>query len=231
MSDITSDYSTDSSEDDILLPPIIPVAIMAAVMEEEELQEQEEASTSACAHATEAAMAVLSARLFQDQQPNTCKRVYIKYDCKRSRAAVIQDYFGPTPIFNDQQFERFFWISKGIAQIILEECGRINLFFRDGIDASNRRSICVKVKFLMALKCLTFGVSPACFQDSFQMGELTGILCIKHFCRVLCQQGLFRQTYLRQMSHFDAIRVTGLHKQQHGIDGLIGSLDCMHIQW
>jgi hypothetical protein len=130
ISDISSDYLADSSEDDILLPPIIPVAIMATRMEEEGIQEQEDASTRACARAAEAAMAVLSAQqqLFQDQQPQTCKQIHIKYDRKRSRAAVVQNYFGPTPTFNDQQFEQLFWISKGIAQIILEECGRTNLF-------------------------------------------------------------------------------------------------------
>jgi Plant transposon protein len=33
------------------------------------------------------------------------------------------------------------------------------------------------------------------------------------------------------MNRADAYRVTALHKEVHGIDGLIGSLDCMHGGW
>jgi flagellar biosynthesis protein FliQ len=63
----------------------------------------------------------------------------------------------------------------------LEECGRSNLFFRDTVDASKRRSICIKLKLLMSLKCLAFGVSPSCFQDYFQMGELSVFFVSKTF--------------------------------------------------
>jgi hypothetical protein len=56
MSDISSDYATDSSDDDILFPPIIPVAIIAATMEEEEEME----SNSTGARDADAAMTVMS---------------------------------------------------------------------------------------------------------------------------------------------------------------------------
>jgi Plant transposon protein len=33
------------------------------------------------------------------------------------------------------------------------------------------------------------------------------------------------------MNRVDAIRVTHLHSWQHGVNGMIGSLDCMHVGW
>jgi hypothetical protein len=57
------------------------------------------------------------------------------------------------------------------------------------------------------------------------------VFFVSKICNVLWQHGFSRETYLCQMSCDDAIRVTGLHKQQHGVDGLIGSLDCMHVGW
>jgi hypothetical protein len=181
--------------------------------------------------AQQAAFAVLSARrrLFDEITPPKAKRSFIQYDRERARAAVEQDYWGPSPIFNDKQFERFFRISKPVAQFILEECCKVNDFFKDSYDATKRRSICVKVKLMMGLKCLAFGVSPTCFQDYFQMGETTGILCVKNLCSVLCHAGDIRQNYLRAMNRADAKRVVELHNIQHGVNGLIGSLDCMHI--
>jgi Plant transposon protein len=107
----------------------------------------------------------------------------------------------------------------------LEECGRTNDFYKDSYDATKRRSICVQVKLMMGLKCLSFGVSPSLFQ----MGELTSILCVKNLCSVLCQDGDFRNYYLQAMNRADTKRVVELHNHHHGVNKLIGSLDCMHI--
>jgi hypothetical protein len=52
-------------------------------------------------------------------------------------------------------------------------------FFTSRVDAAGKESICPKVEFLMALKMLCYGVSPAAFQDYFQMGLLTAHDCLK----------------------------------------------------
>jgi hypothetical protein len=53
--------------------------------------------------AQEAAIAVLSAcrQLFDKETTPKTKRVLVKYDRERARSAVLQDYWGPYPIFSD----------------------------------------------------------------------------------------------------------------------------------
>jgi hypothetical protein len=135
------------------------------------------------------------------------------------------------PIFSDKQFERFFCVTLTIAQQLLYACANSSVLFVDGYDATKRKSICPKVKILMCLKCLAYGVSPSAFQDYFQMGESTGLLYLKTFCCIVCHDCTFRDVFFRQMNRSDALRITELHRYQHGINGMIGSLDCMHVAW
>ena len=80
----------------------------------------------------------------------------------------------------------------------------------------------METKVLMGLKCLAFGVSPACFPDFFPMVESTGRECVT---RVVATAPELREVYLRPMSRSDAQRVTKMHFELHGIPGNMGSLD------
>ncbi len=50
-----------------------------------------------------------------------------------------------------------------------------------------------------------------------------------------CTQSGWKQTditqFLRYFTKSDAKNMTMLHKNQHGVKGMAGCLDCMHIQW
>jgi hypothetical protein len=109
--------------------------------------------------------------------------------------SVEKDYWGIPALFNDRQFERIFRITRSIAQNLLQRCCSSSLFFWDGYNATKRQAICPKVKLLMALKCLAFGVSPVAFIDYFQMGESTGVLCLKSFFHLLCTDEVLLDMY------------------------------------
>jgi hypothetical protein len=51
-------------------------------------------------------------------------------------------------------------------------------FWTQTIDAVNQPSISPFVKFLMAQKCLCYGVSFSALQDNYQMGDSTARLCV-----------------------------------------------------
>jgi hypothetical protein len=91
------------------------------------------------------------------------------------------------------------------------------------------KSIYPEVKVLMALKVLAFGVSPSAFMDYFQMSDTTGRRCLKIFCRIIGHHPQLRQKYLREMSKADAMTVSTMHKEEFGVPGCIGCLDCMHV--
>ena len=39
------------------------------------------------------------------------------------------------------------------------------------------------------------------------------------------------EKYLRKLTKSDAKKVSELHNNQHGVPGMIGCLDCMHVPW
>jgi hypothetical protein len=158
------------------------------------------------------------------------KRTVVNYDHRRAAMCVQHDYWGPNPIFRDRQFERVFRITRAYADRILQVAANTDPFFTEVPDVCGK-FICPKVKILMALKCLAYGVSPSAFQDYFQMGETTGRECVKRLARVVANDPTFQQDFRRSMNRSDARKLSALHEQKHGFAGMIGSLDCMHTYW
>ena len=158
------------------------------------------------------------------------KRKRKSYDRNRARLCIQSDYLGPNSTFCDD-FHRIFRITRLIYNRIKNLCMREDPFFRDGADCCGTVSHSVDAKLLIALKYLAYGVSVNCFRDYFQMGETTALLCCEKFVRCLIRINELRDKYLRTMTPADAKRVEKLHKKQHGVSGMVGSLDCMHIPW
>jgi hypothetical protein len=128
-------------------------------------------------------------------------------------------------------FERTFRVTRTIADMLLLRLGATNAFFVQRNDALGSPGICPKVKLLMALQLLAYGCSPSAFQAYYQMGITTARECMKNFCRSLVHDTELQSIYLRNMTRADAKRVTDMHQEQHGIAGMVGSLDCMHVGW
>lgn len=168
---------------------------------------------------------------FDENQPNPKRRVRIQWDHNRARMCVHADYMGPTPLFNDRQFERTFRVTRQVADKIHQVASDMDPFFRDGVDAAGKPSISSQVKLLMGLKILAYGVSPSAFIDYFQMGESTGQLCFKRLTHVVSHSTVLKEMFRRPMTRDDAKNVVALHEEHHGISGMIGSLDCMHVGW
>jgi hypothetical protein len=174
-------------------------------------------------------------RLMYDDDGNEMprkKRAKKNWNHRRAEASVYTDFLGsPHPTFNDRQFERIFRITRTIAERLLCICGNSDDFFTQKVDACGAPGICPKVKLLMGIKCLAYGVSPAAFQDYFQMGETTARSCVKTFTSILSQSQELSDVYLRKMTRLDARRISSLHECRHGVAGHIGSIDCMHVGW
>lgn len=161
------------------------------------------------------------------------KRLMVTYDRERTRKAIHDDYWGsPNPIFNDKQFERVFRVSRAIATRLLEVAGNADPFFRESTDALGRTPIAPTAKILIALKMLAYGTSGSAFVDYFQMGKTTAQLCYMSLVRVVSNpDGELSSVYLRNMTRSDARKASALHNEMHGVAGMIGSLDCMHVVW
>ena len=159
------------------------------------------------------------------------KRAHLNWNRLRARQCVEEDYWGPQPRFRDRDFERVFRISRTRADYLMDLLGNSSSFFRESVDCLGKPSICPKVKFLMALKLLCYGVSPSAFQDYFQMGISTAHECLKKFCSIIASNETLTLDYRRRMNRADARRLSELHELKHGVAGMVGSLDCMHVFW
>jgi hypothetical protein len=207
---------------------MITALITTLIRDEEERQRQ-------------AAMPAAIARVILEQRrqergeghgaPARKRRAFISWNHARARDAVQEDYWAPLPRFNDRMFERVFRVSRRIAEELLNTCAMADPFFRQTIDCTGKVCICPKVKLLMALKILAYGVAPTAFQDYFQMGITTAHVCLKKFCKIISNDDHLKGIYRRRMSRADAKRLSNMHFYHHGVPGMVGSLDCMHIGW
>jgi hypothetical protein len=220
----------DDDDDDVVIVMMFMMLMVYLYQQEETSRHVDDSGYEALAE--QLATATLS-RIRQDGEGDRPKRrsKKTKYDYRRASLCVTHDYWGNNPIFSDRQFERFFRVSRAHAERILQVCARADPFFTQQEDACRTVGIDPKVKVLMALKCLAYGVSSSTFQDYFQMSESTGQKCIKRFTMAIAQDQEFKDHYLRPLNRVDARRVVQQHLDRHGVAGMIGSLDCMHLVW
>jgi len=169
--------------------------------------------------------------LERNQEQRQLRRQVSIYQHDRTRQAIQQDFFSPLPVFNDRQFERLYRVTKTIFQKLLEVCAFADPFFTDQHDAARRFNICPKAKVLMALKVIAYGCSPSAFIDYLQMSISTARTSVLKFAAIVSNNETLCSIFLRKMTRADAQRVSRMHQEQHGVAGMIGSLDCMHVCW
>ena len=180
---------------------VVSLVVLAVMQDEEENQRQAE-QPMVLARTVLACRRQLEEQA-GEQQPAR-KRMFINWNRARARSCVQEDYWGPTPRFNDRQFERVFRVTRRMADQILNTCAMADAFFTERIDACGKTAICPKVKILVALKLVAYGVSPSAFQDYFQMGLSTAHECLKRFSFVMaCDEDNLLQ-FQQQMTHADA---------------------------
>jgi hypothetical protein len=157
------------------------------------------------------------------------RRSRVKFDRERAYQCIQQDWLGPYPSFDDDQFSRHFRVTRRHFQGFLEELPKNNSFFRQTYDAKGEAGIYTEVKLVAALKYLCYGTSYAAHIDYLQMHEVTVKECVRHFNKDIYT--LYHSAYLRKMTKSDARRISRLHEKVHGVPGYLGNLDCMHILW
>ncbi len=112
-----------------------------------------------------------------------------------------------TRSFKIESLSVVFPVARVHTERILQVFGNIDDFFTEKEDAFHVANIDPKVKLLMALKCLAYGVLPSAFQDYFQISETSGQKCIKKMTAATANDPGLRHPYLRPLNRIDARRV------------------------
>ena len=84
-------------------------------------------------------------------------------------------------------------------------------------------------RLLLPIKTLAFGVPPHAFRDYFQMSKTFARDCCENFNKIIIK--IYKKEYMRLPTPADVKAIFKLHKHQHKINGMGGSLDCMHTYW
>ena len=90
-----------------------------------------------------------------------------------------------------------FQITRTIYQRICSICCEADAFFQSGIDCTNHMAIDVDVKILVGLKMLAYGILGSAFQDYFQMGKSTALLCCEKVSHLISNCPELHDKYLQ----------------------------------
>jgi hypothetical protein len=156
-----------------------------------------------------------------------------QFDYRGAYGCIMRDHLRPhNPLFG-KEFSHYFRLSRTRVQMILEDFGRygdINPFYKTfRVDRYGRVGASLEAKVLLPLKTLAYGVAPHCFGDYFQVSKPMARECYKQFLDTMCHH--YMGEYLGLPSAVDLRNIVALHKRVHGVDGMIGSLDCMQTKW
>ena len=152
-----------------------------------------------------------------------------QYKHSEAHHCIYRDYLGPEPLFGDQ-FAVMFRLSSSRFQRMMEDIAATgNSFFLAQANPNGEEVASFEARLLLPLKCLAYGVPPHCFCDYFQMSFTLAKQACDEFDKAI--KSIYQEEYLRLPTKEDVWKITYLHKCKHGIDGLFGSLDCMHTYW
>ena len=150
-------------------------------------------------------------------------------DRKRAMYArlLLEDYWGPNPIYAAEQFRTRFRMPLELFDIIEREVTLRNDFFVQKSDCTGLSGFTPKQKVACSIRMLTSGVSAEEIDDKFRMGKSTALLTLKQFCETVCE--VFANS-LREPNANDIDRLLDESKRQ-AWPGCLGSIDCMHWKW
>jgi len=142
------------------------------------------------------------------------------------------DYLSPYPLFDDKHFQQIFLHKQSNLRYDKDGCSDASFFAKHDYDCCGQETVGLDCKLLMALKANAYGVAANAFHDYFQMGESTACKCCKCFNEALTHCKELMAIIFWKMTKANAQRVLQLHHfQKHGIHGMLGCLDCMHVVW
>lgn len=154
---------------------------------------------------------------------------------------IHRDYLGipgdghgdaPTvPLFDGKEFDAMFRISRSRFQRLMEDFGATGdpFYVDQPVDMFGRIGASMEARLMLPLKCLAYGVPPHCFRDYFQMSKTLARTACQKFNRTVT--AIYKAEYLRQPTAADVKAVLELHRKKHNMNGMLGSLDCMHTNW
>nr|XP_043633044.1 uncharacterized protein LOC122604215 [Erigeron canadensis] len=141
----------------------------------------------------------------------------------------MNDWFVEEPKYDEVYFRRKFRMDKSMFLSIADDIEANFPYFQEGYDARGKRSFLATQKITSAVRQLTTGNAPDEYDEYLCVSARTSREALDHFCDAIIK--LYGQEYLRRLTQHDVARKFEAHEAKHHIPGMLGSIDCTHIEW
>ncbi|XP_047949577.1 uncharacterized protein LOC125195473 [Salvia hispanica] len=109
------------------------------------------------------------------------------------------------------------------------ELNREDTSISDREDAPGKPGHTPLLKSTAAIRQLAYGGLADMFDEYLHIGESSAIECLQNFCAGI--RAIFEDCYLRSPSPENCQQLINMHGSVHGFPGMLGSKDCMHLEW
>jgi hypothetical protein len=152
------------------------------------------------------------------------------FDNQGAYQCIMRDHLGPDVLFG-KEFPLLFRLSRPRVELIIQAIAKCGNKFFDSFRTNRfgRKGASLEAKVLLPLKVLAYGVAPHTFCDYFQMSITQCGVCCREFNKTIPL--LFSSIFNRVPTAADLKAINELHNRVHGVEGMLGSLDCMHTYW
>ncbi|XP_021985392.1 uncharacterized protein LOC110881443 [Helianthus annuus] len=141
----------------------------------------------------------------------------------------MKDYFDEAPTFSNEFFRHRFRMSKRLFLRIVDDLEANYDYFKQKPDARGALGFTGIQKCTSALRILAYGNTTDINDEYLKIAEKTTRDSLEHFCRGIID--VYGARYLRTPTWDGLQKIYEVHNAEHGLPGMIGSIDCMHWRW
>nr|XP_043625537.1 protein ALP1-like [Erigeron canadensis] len=156
-------------------------------------------------------------------------RRYVNREREVGDQILLNDWFVDEPKYDDAYFRKKFRMEKTIFLKIVDDIQANFPYFQEGFDARRRRSFGTTQKVCLAVRQLATGNQPDEYDEYLHMAARTGRGSLDHFCDAIIK--LYGREYLRRPTQHDVARIFEAQEKHHYMPGMLGSVDCTHVEW
>nr|XP_043630531.1 protein ALP1-like [Erigeron canadensis] len=142
---------------------------------------------------------------------------------------LLNDWFVQQPKYEDDYFRKKFRMDKTMFLDIVRDIEANFPYFQERYDARGRKSFTAIQKCTSAVRQLATGNAPDEYDEYLCMAARTARETLDYFCDAIIR--LYSREYLRRPTSHDVARIFEAHELRHHMPGMLGSIDCTHVEW
>jgi len=142
---------------------------------------------------------------------------------------LLRDWFVEEPKYDETYFRKKFRMDKSMFLKIVSDIEANFEYFQEGEDARGKKSFTAIQKCTSAVRQLATGNPPDEYDEYLHMAARTSRETLTYFCEAIIK--LYGREYLRRPTQHDVARIFEAHEDRHHIPGMLGSIDCTHVEW